>query len=252
MAIIRTILVVLVFLVALFGFLPLVLVAFVLSFLGLKKSMAMFTYRLAQGAARAMIFFTGCSLNIQGRENIPRKDGVCFVSNHVGLFDIVLALAFIGRPFGFVAKRELLYAPFVNIWIWLLGGLFMDRKNLKRAHHAIEEGVKRIKTGGGMIIFPEGTRSRSRGLQPFRSGSFKLATKAEAVIIPMTINGTYDVFERTNLIQKTPLDVIFGKPISTTDIPYEERKQVLSDKVHGIIEETLKTTYMSDLNRLNR
>jgi 1-acyl-sn-glycerol-3-phosphate acyltransferase len=252
MALFRTILAVVAVLIALFGFLPIVLIAFVLSFLGLKKPMALFTYKLAQGSARVVIFLTGCPLDVKGRENIPDNEGVCFVSNHVGIFDIILALAFIGRPFGFVAKKELLYAPFVNIWIWLLGGLFIDRKNLKKAHRTIEEGVKRIKNGGGMIIFPEGTRSKGRGLQAFRSGSFKLATQADALIVPVTINGSYELFEKTGLIQKVPLDIIFGEVISTADIPLEEKKQVLSDKVHEIIEEALKTTTLKDLNKLNR
>jgi 1-acyl-sn-glycerol-3-phosphate acyltransferase len=252
MAVLRTILVALVFFAALFGLLPFVFLAFVLSFIGLKKPMTLFIYKLAQITARLMIFCTGCPLDIKGRENIPQDKGVCFVSNHVGIFDIVLAAAFIGRPFGFVAKKELLYVPFLNLWIWLLGGLFIDRKNLKKAHHTINEGVKRIKNGGGMIIFPEGTRSRGRGLQPFRSGAFKLATQADAVIVPMTISGTYDLFERTGLVQKALIDVVFGKAIPTADIPHEERKQVLSDNVHEIIRGALKTTQLKDLNKLNR
>jgi 1-acyl-sn-glycerol-3-phosphate acyltransferase len=252
MAVLRTIVIVLVFLIALFGFIPFGIIAFILSFLGLKKPMSLFMYKLAQGWANLTIFLSGCPLNVQGQENIPKTKGVCIVSNHVGLFDIILALATIGRPFGFIAKKELMFAPFINLWVWLLGGLFIDRKNLKKAHRTIEEGVKRIKQGSGMIIFPEGTRSRGRGLQPFRSGSFKLATQAEATIVPMTISGSYEVFERTGLVQKVPIDVIFGEVIRTADIPPEERKQVLSDKVHNIIGEALKTTTLKDLNKLIR
>jgi 1-acyl-sn-glycerol-3-phosphate acyltransferase len=252
MAVLRTFLVVIVLIVTIICFTPLGIIAFILSFLGLKKPMAVFTYRIAQGWAKITIFLTGCPLHVTGREHIPARAGVCFVSNHVGLFDIILALATIGRPFGFIAKKELLLVPFVNLWIWLLGGLFIDRKNLKKAHHTIEEGVKRIKNGSGMIIFPEGTRSRSRGLQPFRSGSFKLATQAGALIVPMAIEGTYEVFEKTGFIQKVPVDVVFGRSIPTADIPPDEQKQVLSDRVHEIIKDALKTTTMRDLNKLIR
>ncbi len=104
----------------------------------------------------------------------------------------------------------------------------------------MDKGIRRIKNGGGMIIFPEGTRSKGRGLLPFRSGSFKLATQAGAVIIPMAISGSYDVFEKTGLVRKVPISMVFGEPISTAEIPPEERKQILSDRVHGIIEEALK------------
>ncbi len=227
MAVLRTIVAVLVLIAAIFGLTPFALIAFILSFLGLKKPMALFTYRMAQGWAKLTIFLTGCPFTVKGHENIPQKEGVCFVSNHVGLFDILLALAEIGRPFGFVAKKELLLVPFINIWIWLLGGLFIDRKNLKKARRTMDEGIRRIKNGGGMIIFPEGTRSKGR-------------TQAEAVIIPVAISGSYDVFEKTGLVRKVPISMIFGEPIPTAEIPPEERKQILSDRVYGIIEEALK------------
>ncbi len=247
MAVLKTILIVLVLLAAIFGLTPFALTAFILSFLGLRKLMALFVYKIAQGWAKITMFLTGCPLRVEGRENIPMKEGVCFVSNHVGIFDIILALAFIGRPFGFVAKKELIFVPFINIWIWLLGGLFIDRKDLKKARLTIDMGVKRIKQGGGMIIFPEGTRSKGKGLQSFRSGSFKLATQAEAVIVPVAIEGTYGVFERTGLVQKVPVDITFGKAIPTSEIPHEERKQVLSDRVHGIIQQMLMPATLTEL-----
>ena len=102
-----------------FFYLPFGIFAFLLSFLGLRKPMSWVTYRLAQSWAKGVIFISGCSLEVEGRETIPKKGGVCFVSNHVGLFDIVLALANIGRPFGFIAKKELLYLPFFNMWIYM-------------------------------------------------------------------------------------------------------------------------------------
>ncbi len=239
MVFIKTVVVFFILILALLGLLPIGLTAFVLSFFGLKKPMAQVIYRSAQGWAKLMIFLTRCPLTVRGRENIPKNEGVCIVSNHVGIFDIVLALATIGRPFGFIAKKELLLVPFLNIWVWLLGGLFIDRKSPKKALHTINVGIKRIKQGGGMIIFPEGTRSKGRGLQPFRSGSFKLATQAGAIIVPMAITGSYDVFEKTHLIRKVPINIVFGEPIPTAHLPHEEKKQVLSDKVHGVIAASL-------------
>jgi 1-acyl-sn-glycerol-3-phosphate acyltransferase len=219
---------------------PIGFVVFVLSFLGLRKPMSHFMYRIAQGWALLMVKFTGCKLTVSGREKIPQKGGVCFVSNHGSIFDIILHLAYDGRPIGFIAKKELIYIPFLNIWISVLGGLFIDRKNNRRAIRTIKKGIARIKSGGAMIIFPEGHRSRGQGLLPFHPGSLKLATQAEAPIVPVAIKGSYDVFEKTYRLQSVPIAVSFGDPIITSDLPKEDRKQILADKIFANISQMLE------------
>ena len=215
--------------------LPIGIIALVLSFLGLRKSMTLVIYRVAQGWALLLVKLTGCPITVTGRENIPRSGGVCFVSNHGSIFDIVLLLAYCGRPIGFIAKKELLLLPFFNIWIFLIGGLFIDRKKIRNAIRTINKGVARIKSGGGMIIFPEGHRSRGQGLLPFHPGSLKLATQAEAPIVPVAIAGSYDVFERQNRVVSAPVKVSFCQPIYTADLPSTDRKVILSDKIYSVI-----------------
>ncbi|MDL2229883.1 1-acyl-sn-glycerol-3-phosphate acyltransferase [Treponema sp. OttesenSCG-928-L16] len=214
---------------------PFGVLAFILSFLGMRKPMTLIIYKLAQGWAVFMIKLTGCQMTISGRENIPMKEGICVVSNHSGYFDIILALAYIGRPFGFIAKKELMLVPFINIWIWLLGGHFIDRKNLRKALHTINAGARQIRDGGAMIIFPEGTRSKGQGLLPFRSGAFKLATIEGAKIVPMAISGSYEAFEETGRVRSVPVRVSFGEPIATAGLSIEQRKKQLADQVHGVI-----------------
>jgi 1-acyl-sn-glycerol-3-phosphate acyltransferase len=218
---------------------PLGVVVFIGTLLGLRKPVLYMMYRVAQGWALMMIKFTGCRMTVTGREHIPRKGGVCFVSNHGSIFDIVLHLAYDGRPIGFIAKKELAYIPFLNMWIYLLGGLFIDRKNIRRAVKTINKGIARIKAGGAMIIFPEGHRSRGQGLLPFRPGALRLATQAGAPIVPVAIAGSYDVFERTYRLHPGPVSVSFGEPIPTADLPPESRKNALTDQVYGVIKETL-------------
>jgi 1-acyl-sn-glycerol-3-phosphate acyltransferase len=219
---------------------PLGIVVVVFSLLGLRRPMAILMYRAAQGWALLMIKLIGCKTIITGRENIPRQGGVCFVSNHGSIFDIVLLLAYAGRPFGFVAKKELILIPFINMYISVLGGLFIDRKNVRKAIRTINTGIARIKAGGGMIIFPEGHRSRGQGLLPFHPGSLKLATQAEAPIVPVAIAGSYDVFERNYRVRAAPVKVTFGKTINTSDIPAADRKLILSDQIYSVIKEALE------------
>ena len=226
-------------LIFLLGFFPFGVLAFLLSFLGLRKPMSWFVYRIGQVWARGIIFIIGCSMTVRGRENIPKDGSVCFVSNHVGVFDVVLSLAYIGRPFGFIAKKELLFLPFFNMWIYILGGLFIDRKNIRKAVKTINEGIRKLQKGGNMLIFPEGTRSRGRGLLPFRSGAIKLATNSLVPIVPIAIAGSYDVYEKDWRVHPVPVRIIFCPPVVTADMNADERRHKLADNVRSIIENAL-------------
>jgi len=220
--------------------LPFAFVALLFHALGFRKSMKVVVYRLAQIWAKTLIPVAGCKATAEGRENIPRKGGgVCFVSNHGGFFDIIMLLAFCGRPFGFIAKKELLLVPFLNLWIYMLGGLFIDRKNVRKAIGTINKGVKRIKAGGGMLIFPEGHRSKAAGLLPFHAGSLKLATQAEATIVPVAIKGSYDVWEKNKRVVRASVKITFFEPIDTASVPLEDRKQILCDRIYAQIKQEL-------------
>ncbi|GHT95424.1 1-acyl-sn-glycerol-3-phosphate acyltransferase [Spirochaetia bacterium] len=218
---------------------PIGLVLFVISLLGLRKSMARLICLVAQGWGRFVFWCTGCTLTVEGRENIPKKGGVCFVSNHESIFDIVLLLALIPRLVGFIAKKELMMIPFLNIWILLLGGLSIDRGNPRKAVATIRNGANHIRNGAGIMIFPEGHRSKGRGLLPFHAGSFKLATLSGAPIVPVAIRGSYEVFEKTYRVVPGPIRVVFGKPIPTEGLPPDERRTELSEQVRTIIAEAL-------------
>ncbi|MDR2109778.1 MAG: 1-acyl-sn-glycerol-3-phosphate acyltransferase [Spirochaetaceae bacterium] len=228
---------------------PLGLVSLLLNFVRLRRPMAFLIYKIAQGWAQFVILCAGCSMTVTGREQIPKEGGVCFVSNHGSIFDIVLHLAYIGRPIGFIAKKELIYIPLLNMWISLLGGLFIDRKNVRNAVRTINKGIARIKAGSGMIIFPEGHRSRNQGLLPFHSGSFKLATQAGAPIIPVAIIGSYDVFERHYLVNAVPVEIHFGEPVPTAGLSAEDRRQRLSDRVYRIIDAALKAGHREGFSK---
>ena len=219
---------------------PIGFLAGIFFLLGLRKAMKVVIYKLAQGWARSLIFIARCKITVKGRENIPRKTPVCFVSNHCGYFDILLLLAYCGRPFGFVAKKELLLVPFLNIWIFLLGGLFIDRTNVRKAIRTINEGAQRIRAGGAMIIFPEGHRSKGRGLLPFHPGSLKLATMAEAPIVPIAIEGSYEVLEKNKRVCSVPVNISFLPLIETANLPSEDKKQILSDRIYSAIKEELE------------
>ena len=240
MGLIKTIVIFIITVFVLLIFIPVAIPFFILRIIGLNQSMDFFLYKLAQFWARMVTIISGCSMTVTGRDNIPKKGGVCFVSNHVGIFDIILALAYSGRPFGFIAKKELLLIPGINLWIYLLGGFFIDRKKPRKALKTINQGIKRIKSGGAMLIFPEGTRSRGREVGPFLPGALKLATHSDALIVPIAIRGSYDVFEKTYRVISGPVSVRFLSPVNPAEMSPQDRKTLLAEKLRTSIVEALE------------
>jgi 1-acyl-sn-glycerol-3-phosphate acyltransferase len=140
-----------------------------------------------------------------------------------------------------VAKKELAFVPFLNIWIFMLGGPFIDRKNARKAVKSINKGAKRLKKGRGLIIFPEGHRAKGAGLQPFHPGALKLATMSDVPIVPVAIKGTENIWEKAGRVVSASLKIHFCEPIETAALPVEDKKLVLSDRIHGVIKEKLDT-----------
>ena len=221
---------------------PFGLICFIIGILGFRKAMTVATNRIAFAWAWYIIFLTRSKITVVGRENIPKTGGVCFVCNHGSVFDVVLTLAFTNRPFGFIAKKELLFVPLLNAWIAILGGLFIDRKNPRKGLKTINKGIKRLKSGSGILIFPEGSRSRGQGLLPFKAGSFRLASQSGVPVVPIAISNSYNLFEVNYRINKVPLRIEFCKPLTANEIPHATRKQYLADETQKLIEEALNKT----------
>ncbi len=197
------------------------------------------TYNYVTEWAIKRIKASGASINMIGLENIPNQKGILFISNHQSNFDILSLLAYLGVPKGFVAKTELGKVPMLSDWMKRIHCLFMDRNNIKQSASVIIEGIKQLKAGINMVIFPEGTRGKNGVMGEFKSGSFKLATKAKAPIVPITIDGTYKIMEgNKNIIKPANVNIYIHKPIFTAELSKEEINE-LPEKVENIIRSKL-------------
>lgn len=201
------------------------------------KEFDKYVYSVASNWARGNAVRSGSQFFVEGIENIPTDEAVVFVSNHQGDFDIAVFLAYIPVPHGYVAKIEIKKVPLLRDWMNYMRCVFIDRKSIRQTAGALIEGVKTLQYGHSIVLFPEGTRSKSATLGEFKAASFKLATKANVPIVPVTINGTYKILEANKGLIK-PADVyVKVHPLIRPDEVSDIKK--LPEMVRAIIEEGL-------------
>lgn len=175
-------------------------------------------HEAAKKWARKLVQLTGSSVRVSGEEHIPKEGAVLFVCNHQGNFDIPILLGFIDKPKGFISKIEIKKFPIIGSWMQMMNCVFMDRKNLRQQLNAINEGAEHLRKGYSLVIFPEGTRSKSNKMNKFKPGSLKLATKTGVPIVPVTIKGTYKIMENNlfgYLLKPAHVEVIISPAIYT-------------------------------------
>jgi 1-acyl-sn-glycerol-3-phosphate acyltransferase len=210
-------------------------VYFLLGLPGLKSVRQKFLYLTTRTWARLLLAIAGARVEVSGLENLPAGGGVLFVANHQGAFDIPLLLGHVPGLKGFVAKKEILRLPIVGIWIKLLRCVILDRRDLRQSARAIARGVNDLRSGRSLIVFPEGTRSKSGVMNRFKGGSFKLATRSRAAIVPLTIDGSYRLLEgNRGRITPGKVHLYIHPPLSYMNLNDAE-KEVLTETVQRTI-----------------
>jgi 1-acyl-sn-glycerol-3-phosphate acyltransferase len=134
-------------------------------------------------------------LRLEGRKKIPWNRPVVLVANHRSLVDI-LALYKVRRPFKWVSKAENFRLPFIGMVLSLSNCIRINRESLRSGLQFISQAEKEMKKGSSVMIFPEGTRSKTKEMRPFRDGAFILAKKMHSGIIPIVHTGTEHAFSR--------------------------------------------------------
>ena len=166
--------------------------------------------------AKDTLKYLGVDLEIRGQENVPEENGLVFVCNHQGYADILSFLTLMdNRQVGFVAKEDLLKIPYVGTWIRRLRGVYLKRGNARDSLKALRDGSKLVQDGFNIVIFPEGTRSRGQKMGTFKPGAFKLATMAKAKIVPVSIMGSYHMYEETGKLLPCKITMCVHKPFET-------------------------------------
>ncbi|MDF1820402.1 MAG: lysophospholipid acyltransferase family protein [Alcanivoracaceae bacterium] len=136
---------------------------------------------------------TGVNVRIVGKEHIDPRQSYVIVANHLSHYDIWVLYGYLGIDIRWVAKKELRSLPVVGIACVALGHVFIDRSDHKQAIESLQQARKQIVRGTSIIFFPEGTRSRTGALKPFKKGAFRMARDLELPVLPVTLDGTYQV-----------------------------------------------------------
>jgi len=184
------------------------------------------------------IKWSGVKVDLSGLENIS-DEPVVFVANHQSYFDVAVFLARIPKPKGFIAKIEMKKAPVISAFMDYIGCVYMDRADLKKSARAINAGVEKVRRGHSMIIFPEGTRSKSNEMGEWKAGSLKLATKAGVPIIPVTLFDSFKSLEANGYrFKPVTVTVIIGEPVRTDCLSADELT-ALPDRLKAIIQKNI-------------
>jgi 1-acyl-sn-glycerol-3-phosphate acyltransferase len=156
--------------------------------------------------ARTLLRAAGVDLHTEGMEKIDPQKRYVLVSNHYSYFDIPCILATVPQPIRFMAKASLFRIPIFGWALGRAGFIPVDRKNRRNAVKSFDLAAERIRRGNTIVIFPEEGRSRERQMRPFQRGAFLLAIKAQMPMMPIAVDGTYDVF-RVGAKRITPAKV---------------------------------------------
>lgn len=174
-------------------------------------------------------------VEVYGQENLPKEGPVVFISNHQGYGDIPTFMKGIRTlQFGFIARDGVKKLPVFGKTIDMIRGLFIKRESPRDALRVIQEGTRLLERGFNMIIFPEGTRSQGDQMGRFKPGSFKLATTGGFPIIPITIDGSYKLYEEHGELRPTTVKFVIHKPIETKGLNRQEQVALVK-KVKDII-----------------
>lgn len=190
--------------------------------------------------ARWILWATGVRVEVQGMENLSPDSAQIIVSNHVSWYDVLALAAWTPKRYRFVAKKELSRVP---LWghAWVAAGhISVDRTDNQSAVASLDQAGRTIlEDNSSVIIFAEGTRSRTGELQPFKKGAFILALQNGIDIVPTAVLGTRHIMSRDSWrIRSGRIIVRYGPPVSPAGYDVRRRDELIA-RVRSEVEQML-------------
>ncbi len=173
-------------------------------------------HRIAQAWARASLRFAGSPVTIEGAENFRKAGVAVYASNHLSYMDTPAIFAALPFQFRIVARHELWRVPFIGWHLRRSGQIPVNVANPRASIASLSGGVKTLKSGMPVFIFPEGGRSRTGTPGPFLNGPAYMAIRARVPLVPMALTGTFELLPiGSTAYFPSPLTLMVGEPLPT-------------------------------------
>jgi len=191
-------------------------------------------WRFAKARARTLTALLGVGVTMLGLEHLAGGGPFVFTPNHQSHLDILVLLGFLPGRTRFAAKRELWRHPVVGAVLDTLGMVPIDRDHPERAVESLNRAAGAPES---LVVFPEGTRSRTGELLPFKKGPFVMAIASGLPVVPVVCRGTRRLMPRGSRLSVVPgeVEMVIEEPIPTAGLGYADR-DALAARVRAAIE----------------
>jgi 1-acyl-sn-glycerol-3-phosphate acyltransferase len=194
-------------------------------------------HRVARVWARSLVFFAGSSLHVRGEENLRKHPVAVYAANHTSYMDTPVVFAALPFQFRILAKKKLWPIAFIGWYLDRSGQIPIDTQNPRATLSSLSAGVKALRSGMPLFVFPEGGRTPDGELQPFLSGAAYLAIRAQVPLVPIALSGVYDLLPmHTRHLYPGPLTLAAGEPIPTTGMTIRQTDE-LTEKLRAAIQQ---------------
>ncbi len=179
-------------------------------------------------------------VEVKGRENLKAGQSYIIASNHQSAFDIWLIYGWLNRPFSWVMKKELRKVPLVGLACERINHIFVDRKNAVEAKKSMENAKKILQNGQCVVIFPEGTRSKTGKLGVFKRGAFNMASDLQLPVVPVTIVGSYERIAKNGWqFRPGKMQMLIHEPIEVSQSLSEQEIKNLAQQTKEVVMSSL-------------
>jgi 1-acyl-sn-glycerol-3-phosphate acyltransferase len=187
-------------------------------------------YAFGHGGVRLGLWLCGIRVRVAGTEHVPADRAAVYCANHQSNIDPPVLFDVLHPRMHIVYKAEINAIPLLARAFRMGGFVPIDRRNKEAAMRSIEQGAAAIRAGSSFLIFPEGTRSRTPELLPFKKGGFIMAIKAGAPIVPVAIQGGREAMRRGSwLIRPVIISIRVGSPVETAHVTVDERAELIAN-----------------------
>ena len=186
-------------------------------------------YFLGHLGVRLALLTTGITFRVHGRDHVLLDRAAVYCSNHQSNVDPPVLFEALHPRMHILYKHEIDQIPILARAFRLGGFIPVDRRNREASIKSIEAGARSIRSGNSFLIFPEGTRSRTDDLLPFKKGGIHMAILAQAPIVPVAIRGGREAMRKGSwLIRPVVIDIAVGEPVETKGMTPDDRDRLIA------------------------